>query len=90
METTVTASAGGQSVTLQPGEYHVYLNCNLANVVTTPVIDLNNPPADLVAMVYPNPVSGLRWLKHIYPKPETYGWRSEHDRQRGRRCIAAG
>lgn len=66
--TTVTASAGSQSVTLQPGEYHVYLNRNLANVVTTPVIDLNNPPADLVAMVYPNPVSGASVVETYIPE----------------------
>jgi 1,4-alpha-glucan branching enzyme len=54
--TTFTATGSGQSMTLVPGEYHVYVNRNLTNAVTTPVIDINNPPASLQLFVYPNPV----------------------------------
>jgi len=52
---TFTATGGAQSITLLPGEYHVYLNRNLTNAVTTPVIDINNPGNALQLVVYPNP-----------------------------------
>ncbi len=53
---TYTATGASQSVTLQPGEFHIYLNRNLTNAVTTPVIDINNPGNALQLFVYPNPV----------------------------------
>jgi 1,4-alpha-glucan branching enzyme len=53
---TFTATGAAQSISLQPGEFHVYLNRNLVNAVTTPVIDINNPGNALQAVVYPNPV----------------------------------
>lgn len=52
---TFTATGAAQSMTLLPGEYHVYLNRNLVNAVTTPVIDINNPGTELQLFVYPNP-----------------------------------
>jgi hypothetical protein len=54
--TTFTATGSDQPVTLQPGEFHVYLNRNLTNAVTTPVIDINNPGNALQLFVYPNPL----------------------------------
>jgi hypothetical protein len=53
---TFTATGAAQSITLQPGEFHLYLNRNLVNAVTTPVIDINNPGNTLQLFVYPNPV----------------------------------
>ena len=53
---TFAATGSSQNITLQPGEYHVYLNRNLTNAVTTPVIDINNPGNSLQLFVYPNPV----------------------------------
>jgi hypothetical protein len=53
---TFTATGAAQSITLQPGEFHLYLNRNLTNAVTTPVIDINNPGNTLQLFVYPNPV----------------------------------
>lgn len=52
---TFTATGAGQSMTLQPGEFHVYLNRNLINAVVTPVSNNNTPGIDLLASVYPNP-----------------------------------
>ncbi len=52
---TIVATGSAQPLTLQPGEFHVYLNRNLNNV-TTPVIDINNPGSSLQLFVYPNPV----------------------------------
>ena len=45
------------NLSLQPGEYHVYVNKNIVNAVTTPVIDLATPRHTLAVTVYPNPVS---------------------------------
>ncbi len=53
---TFTATGSAQSITLQPGEYHVYLNRNLINAVVTPVSDINGPGNNLGINVYPNPV----------------------------------
>lgn len=53
---TFTATGTSQSITLQPGEFHVYLNRNVTNVVTTPVSNINNQPATFKINVYPNPL----------------------------------
>jgi len=51
-----TATGTAQTISLQPGEYHVYLNRNVTNVVTTPVTNINNQPATFKINVYPNPL----------------------------------
>jgi glycosidase len=56
--TTYTASGSSQSITLQPGEYRVYVNRNVNNVATTPVRDVINNGSALEGSVYPNPVRG--------------------------------
>jgi hypothetical protein len=54
--TTFTATGSGQSISLLPGEYHVYVNRNVNNISTTPIRDvINNGPA-LEASVFPNPI----------------------------------
>lgn len=55
--TTITATGAAQSITLQPGEYHVYLNRNIVNAVVTAVGNVTPATDDLKAFVYPNPVS---------------------------------
>jgi 1,4-alpha-glucan branching enzyme len=52
-----TATGTAQSITLQPGEYHVYLNRNVNNNSATPVTDVPWNGSTLEAKVYPNPVS---------------------------------
>ncbi|MEO7983236.1 MAG: alpha-amylase family glycosyl hydrolase [Bacteroidota bacterium] len=52
---TYTATGGAQNITLQPGEFHVYLNRNLINAVVTPVTDNTTPGNQLLASVFPNP-----------------------------------
>ena len=42
---TITATGAAQILPLQPGEYHVYVNKNIVNAITTPVIDINTPAA---------------------------------------------
>ncbi|MEO6613126.1 MAG: alpha-amylase family glycosyl hydrolase [Chitinophagaceae bacterium] len=51
-----SATGSVQNITLQPGEYHVYLNRNLINAVITPVSGINNPGSALEMKVSPNPV----------------------------------
>jgi len=53
---TFTATGTPQTISLQPGEFHVYLNRNVTNVVTTPVTNINNQPATFKINVYPNPL----------------------------------
>lgn len=48
---TITATGAAQSITLQPGEYHIYLNRNLAPVVVVPV----TPVTQLAARITPTP-----------------------------------
>ncbi len=52
---TITAVAGSQNITLQPGEFHIYLNRNLSNAVVTPVGGVTNPSQQFTAAIYPNP-----------------------------------
>ncbi|MGH2565200.1 MAG: T9SS type A sorting domain-containing protein, partial [Ginsengibacter sp.] len=54
---TITATGSPQSISLQPGEYHVYLNRNITNAVVTAVGNVTPPSNGLTATVYPNPVT---------------------------------
>jgi glycosidase len=54
--TTFTVTGTPQTITLQPGEFHLYLNRNVTNVVTTPVSNINNQPVTFKISVYPNPL----------------------------------
>ena len=65
---TFTSTGTAQNINLQPGEFHVYLNRNLINAVTTPV---NNVPVSgnaLQAYVYPNPAQGNSTLELFVPQ----------------------
>lgn len=53
---TITASGSGLNLTLQPGEFHVFVNRNLVNAVVTPVSNNTNAGNQLAAKIYPNPV----------------------------------
>jgi glycosidase len=52
---TYTATGSVQNITMQPGEFHIYLNRNLINAVVTPVSGVVDPGKQLVATIYPNP-----------------------------------
>jgi glycosidase len=65
---TITATGSSQSFTLQPGEFHVYLNRNLVNAVITPVSNNNIPGNQLQATVYPNPVQPISVLDIDVPQ----------------------
>ncbi len=68
---TITATGSAQNITLQPGEFHVYLNRNLINAVITPVSGLNGSGNQLVANVYPNPSQTLSVLDLYVPQSGT-------------------
>lgn len=52
---TFSANGSAQSITLQPGEYHVYLNRNVTSILT-PVFDINFDDKSRLH-IYPNPVN---------------------------------
>lgn len=52
---TITATGSAQNITLQPGEFHVYLNRNITGV-STPVTEVANDGTVTRLSVYPNPV----------------------------------
>lgn len=51
-----TATGAPQNFTLQPGEFHVYINRNVNNVVATPVSNVPWNGTALAAKLFPNPV----------------------------------
>lgn len=65
---TITATGTAQSFTLQPGEFHIFLNRNLTNAVVTPVTGLPNPGDRLSATVFPNPVKNSVVLDLYVPQ----------------------
>jgi len=65
---TITATGAVQSLPLQPGEYHVYINKNIGNAVTTPVININPLRHTIFASVYPNPVSNVSKMEIEIPE----------------------
>ncbi len=65
---TFSATGGAQSITLQPGEVHVYLNRNLVNAVVTSTGGIAADGDQLSLKVYPNPVITGGWLGIHMPK----------------------
>jgi len=53
---TLSATGLTQSITLQPGEYHVYLNRNVVSNILTPVSTINSLGSNLFIKILPNPV----------------------------------
>lgn len=52
---TFTATGAAQSMTLAPGEFHVYVNRNVNNLTATPVQNVPWNGTELQAKVFPNP-----------------------------------
>ena len=59
-------SGSAQSVTLQPGEYRVYINRNIASN-PTPVPEISTINHALRLAVYPNPVSNAGYIEFELP-----------------------
>jgi 1,4-alpha-glucan branching enzyme len=65
---TITTTGNAQAIFLQPGEYHVYLNRNVVNAVTTPVSNLPPQINNLQVQVYPNPVLKTMYINVNVPQ----------------------
>jgi len=65
---TISASGGSQTISLQPGEFHVYLNRNLVNAVVTPVNNVNRNENELSILVYPNPFQSSSLIEVNIPE----------------------
>ncbi|WP_315819639.1 alpha-amylase family glycosyl hydrolase [Paraflavitalea speifideaquila] len=63
---TITATGNSQTISLQPGEYHVYLNRNITNILT-PVTDLDNQGKNTRLSIYPNPVTSNSTIEYELP-----------------------
>jgi 1,4-alpha-glucan branching enzyme len=66
---TITASGNSQIIGLLPGEFHVYLNRNVNNVVTTPVPDIPWDHQTFAARMYPNPAKADFTVALQIPQP---------------------
>ncbi|MDQ3278753.1 MAG: T9SS type A sorting domain-containing protein, partial [Bacteroidota bacterium] len=69
--TAFSASGGEQSVTLNPGEYKVFVNRNLYNLTTTPVSNVPWNGTSFAAGTYPNPVRSGFTLDLALPQSGT-------------------
>ncbi|HVE60711.1 MAG TPA: T9SS type A sorting domain-containing protein, partial [Chitinophagaceae bacterium] len=66
-----TSTGAAQSFTLQPGEYHVYLNRNVNGNVVTPVTNILNTGNTLEAKLFPNPSSTILNIEMYLPQSGT-------------------
>jgi glycosidase len=67
---TFAATGDAQSITLQPGEFHLYLNRNIANADTThtDTTQVIDPGNDLRVVVYSNPVEDNSVIEMFIPE----------------------
>ncbi|HTJ10695.1 MAG TPA: alpha-amylase family glycosyl hydrolase [Dinghuibacter sp.] len=63
---TIQATGSPQSLTLQPGEYRVYLNQNLS--LTTPVTSVSNRDDSLLVKVVPDPAVSDAQVQYTIPR----------------------
>ena len=68
---TISATGTSQSISLQPGEYHVYLNRNVVNAVTTGIPNLPIINDLLQPKVFPNPVTDQSFIEFNLDKQTT-------------------
>ncbi len=66
--TTITASGAAQSITLQPGEYYVYINRNAGGTLATAITAVNDIANELKLIVAPNPVNGATTIEYYLPE----------------------
>jgi 1,4-alpha-glucan branching enzyme len=66
--TTLSATGSAQSITLRPGEYHVYVSRNLNNITVTAVNDLPWSGTTLEAKAFPMPAHGAYTLELAVPQ----------------------
>lgn len=64
----LTTTATAQQVTLQPGEYRVYVNRNVNNLTTTPVGNVPWNGTSLAASIFPNPAASAFMVDMALPQ----------------------
>lgn len=64
---TINAVGGTQNITLQPGEYHIYLNRNITNILT-PVVNIDPVIKNFRLMIFPNPLVGESTIEYELPQ----------------------
>jgi len=63
--TMLNLSSTTHSIALQPGEYRIYVNRNVNNITTTPVVNIPTSGTTLEAKVFPNPIR-LHYTVELY------------------------
>lgn len=66
---TKTATGGSESINLQPGEYQLFLNKDVSNLLVTPIFNIS--PNEILKMnikVFPNPVSTQSIIEYDLPE----------------------
>lgn len=66
--TMYAATGAAQNITLQPGEFHVYVNRNVNNVTATAVPEVPWNGTDLAVRAFPNPVQGSLHVEIAVPQ----------------------
>jgi glycosidase len=66
--TTINATGASQSITLLPGEYHVYLDQNLNGVIPTAINNISDPIKYMRVLVYPNPIVSNALVEYDLPE----------------------
>ena len=69
-KTSINVSGGASNLTLQPGEYHVYLNKDLSSNLVTAITNPALPVLDTKLQLYPNPAISNTTLSYTLARPE--------------------
>ena len=65
---TRVASGGPETIALQPGEYHVYTNRDVNNLVPTPVRNVGSAVNNMRISIFPNPVLNNAAIEYDLPE----------------------
>jgi 1,4-alpha-glucan branching enzyme len=65
---TISVSGNSQSITLQPGQFKVYLNQNLSGGIVTNIRDIIANSSEFKLKIFPNPVTKSSTISYELPK----------------------
>lgn len=66
-KSSVNVTGGANSITLQPGQYHVFFNKDLSNTLITSISGPALPDLDSEARIFPNPVTNGMKISYNLP-----------------------